>query len=292
MATLRDIRNRIKAVKNTQKITKAMKMVAAAKLRRAQEAIINARPYAKGIKQLLTHVLAVNKDFSNPLTDVRNVNNVAVLLITYDKGLCGSFNTNVIKEVNRLLNEELKEYVNKSSVKFYVVGKKGYDIYSFQNVNIERFYTHIFLPRLEYKTAKNILENVKNDYLNGVFDELYVVYNEFKNVIQQKVVVERLLPIKITNQFDELENIDYIYEPDKNLLLEKLIPEYLDTEFWRIMLESQAAVFAAQMTAMDNATENAKEIISQLQLNYNKARQAAITKELLEVVSGANALNG
>lgn len=292
MATLRDIRNRIKAVKNTQKITKAMKMVAAAKLRRAQEAIINARPYAKGIKQMLTHVLAANKEFTNPLTQNRDVKTVAVLLITYDKGLCGSFNTNVIKEVNRLLSEELRDFVNTNSVKFYVVGKKGYDIYSFQNVNIERYYTHIFLPRLEYKTSKNILEDIKNDFLNGVFDKLYIVYNEFKNVIQQKVVVEQLLPIIVPDNFDDLKNIDYIYEPDKLKLIEKLIPEYLDTEFWRIMLESQAAVFAAQMTAMDNATENAKEIINELQLNYNKARQAAITKELLEVVSGANALNG
>jgi F-type H+-transporting ATPase subunit gamma len=290
MATLRDIRNRIKAVKNTQKITKAMKMVAAAKLRRAQDAIINARPYAKGIKSILTRVIATNPDFYHILCNQREVKNVGILLITYDKGLCGSFNTNVIKEVQRLLNEELSDFDLQTNVKFYVVGKKGYDIYSFQNFKIEKSYTQIFLPRLKYEQSQRILEDIKADFINGVFDKLYVVYNEFKNVIQQKVVVEQLLPIVVPQNLDEVKNVEYIFEPEKETLIEKLIPEFLDTEVWRVLLESQAAVFAAQMTAMDNATENAKEIIYELQLTYNKARQAAITKEILEVVSGANAL--
>lgn len=293
MATLRDIRNRIKAVKSTQKITKAMKMVAAAKLRRSQDAIVNARPYARRISDLMKRLIIATGNFEHELVKERDVKNVAVLIVTSDKGLCGSFNPNVLKETEAFLHDNYQNYIQSQNVKYFIVGKKGNDAYSYQSYPVNKKYVGVFSPHLEHRTAQDILNDLQSGYLNEEFDKLFVIYNEFKNVIQQKVVCEQLLPIPITEtDLKEMKNVEYIYEPNKLAILESTVPQFLVSQIWRVLLESQAAFYAAQMSAMDNATENASELITQLELSYNRARQASITTELLDIVSGANALNG
>ncbi|MCS7053584.1 MAG: ATP synthase F1 subunit gamma [Ignavibacterium sp.] len=289
MATLRDIKQRIKGVKNTQQITKAMKMVAAAKLRRAQDAIINARPYAKKIQSLISDLTSDDDINSNPLFIQRQVKNVAIVVITADRGLCGAFNTNIIREANRFIDEEiLKENLSYS---LFCVGKKGKDFFTKRNFNVVDSFVGIF-SSLDFSFAQRLSDRLITGYINGEFDKVIVIFNEFKSIIQQKVVVEQYLPIlvdKNTNR-NTKASLNYIYEPDRKSIFDFLIPKNLRAQLWRFLLESNAAEFAARMTAMDNATTNAKELIRTLNLKYNKERQASITKEILEIVSGANAL--
>jgi F-type H+-transporting ATPase subunit gamma len=288
MATLRDIKVRIKGVQNTQQITKAMKMVAASKLRRAQEAILNARPYARKISTMLSHLVTEEDKTENPFIIQREVKNVAVVVVTADRGLCGAFNTNIVKEsykyIENLRSESLNPFV-------YSVGKKGYDFYSKRNYELTGHSTGIFnLLKYEYALAstKKLIEL----YLNGKVDKVIIIYNEFKSVIQQRIIVEQFLPIPVEKEDDKKVKPNYIYEPDRQSIFNYLLPKHLKAQMWRIFLESNAAELGARMTAMDNATTNAKELIRTLQLKYNKERQAAITKEILEIVSGANALRG
>lgn len=289
MATLRDIKQRIKGVKSTQQITKAMKMVAAAKLRRATEAILNARPYARKIQTLLSH-LASNEDLMlNPLFISRDVKNVAVVVVTAERGLCGAFNTNIIREAVRYIQEDLQE--KNISHSLYCLGKKGSDYFSKRNYNVVRKYPGIFAS-LNYSIAQRLSDQLISGFLNGEFDKVILIFNEFKSIIQQKIVVEQFLPIPVEDNAKSkgLAEANYIYEPNQKAIFEYLIPKHLKAQLWRVLLESNAAEFAARMTAMDNATTNAKELIRTLNLKYNKERQAAITKEILEIVSGANAL--
>ena len=289
MATLRDIKLRIKGVKSTQQITKAMKMVAAAKLRRATESILNARPYAKKISVLLSHLVNEDDKQSNPLFADREVKNVAVIVVTADRGLCGAFNTNIIKEATRYVEEEIRQKGLEHQL--YCLGKKGSDYFSRRNYNVAASYPGIF-SQINYSVAQKLVDEIIPKYLDGSIDKVIIIFNEFKSIIQQKIVVEQFLPITSGEEKadDKHEVANYIYEPDQKAIFNYLIPKHLKGQMWRVLLESNASEFAARMTAMDNATTNAKELIRSLSLTYNSKRQAAITTEILEIVSGANAL--
>ncbi len=287
MATLRDIKLRIKGVRNTQQITKAMKMVAAAKLRRAHEGILNARPYARKISTMLSHLVTEEDKVENPFISPREIKNVAVVVVTADRGLCGAFNTNIIKEsvkyIENLRSESLNPVV-------YCIGKKGYDFFNKQNYDLTGHTTGIF-NLLKYESALSVSQKLIEMFLDGKVDRVIIIYNEFKSVIQQRIVTEQFLPVPVEKEKEDVKvKPYYIYEPDQQSIFNYLLPKHLKAQMWRIFLESNAAELGARMTAMDNATTNAKELIRTLQLKYNRERQAAITKEILEIVSGANAL--
>ncbi|MCZ7610617.1 MAG: ATP synthase F1 subunit gamma [Ignavibacterium sp.] len=289
MATLRDIKLRIKGVKSTQQITKAMKMVAAAKLRRATESILNARPYSKKISTLLSHLVTEEDRGLNPLFYQREISNVAIVVVTADRGLCGAFNTNIIKEAARYIEEEVKS--SNENYLLYCLGKKGSDYFSKRNYNIGKTFPGIF-SQLNYAVAQNLVNELIDKYLDGTIDRVILIFNEFKSIIQQKIVVEQFLPIVPPEKDNSgnYETANYILEPDQKSIFNYLVPKHLKAQMWRVLLESNASEFAARMTAMDNATTNAKELIRTLSLTYNSKRQAAITTEILEIVSGANAL--
>ncbi len=290
MATLRDIKTRIKGVKSTQQITKAMKMVAAAKLRRAQDAILNARPYAKEIGVMLSHLVTEDDLAMNQFMSQREIKNVAVVVVTADRGLCGAFNANIIKETTRYLSEDLsKEHHARAHL--YCVGKKGYEFFSKRDYDIIGKNIGLF-SSLEYSEALNIYNEIVEGYLNGFYDKVIIIYNEFKSIIQQRIVTEQFLPVPLNAEGAEGKNNipNYIFEPNRKEIFEYLLPKHLKAQLWRILLESNASELGAKMTAMDNATTNAQEMIRSLQITYNKTRQAAITTEILEIVSGANAL--
>lgn len=289
MATLRDIKNRIKGVRSTQQITKAMKMVAAARLRRATENVLNARPYARKIWEMLSNNVTENDLAANPFFVQRDLKNIALVIVTADRGLCGAFNSNLIKEATKYINNEES---NNSLVNLQLIciGKKGYDHFSKRNLKIVDKSLGLF-SSLKYSEASIISEKLISFYLNGSFDKVVIVYNEFKSIIQQKIIVEQFLPIPLANLENKIKaQPNYIFEPDQKYIFEQMLPKHLRAQIWRILLESNASELGARMTAMDNASTNAKELIRTLQLKYNKERQAAITKELLEIVAGANAL--
>jgi F-type H+-transporting ATPase subunit gamma len=292
MATLREIKRRITGVKSTEQITKAMKMVAAARLRRAQSNIINARPYARKIAEVLGHLLEMEKGVENPLLEKRDVKKIALVVVTSDRGLCGGFNMNVIRKTEELLVEEYTEQTNENNVELYCVGKKGYDHFKNTNFKIADSFIGIF-SKLDFTFAVKLVKDLTSKYINGEYDKVVVVFNEFKSIIQQNLVAQQFLPLepeKLVGEGAQELSSEYIYEPDKVSIINALIPKNLNSQMWRVLLESYAAELGARMTAMDMATENAKELIKNLQLTFNKERQAAITKEILEIVSGANAL--
>mgnify|MGYP001337994956 CR=1 FL=1 len=288
MPTLRDIKTRIKGVQSTQQITKAMKLVAAAKLRRSQENIINARPYAKKISAILNHLITDEDRAENPYIIPREVKKAAVVVVTADRGLCGAFNANIIKESSSFIADELIPAGIKPVI--YCVGKKGYEFFSKRDYNVIGKKTDIF-GRLKYEMSLEISEFLISGYLKGEFDKVFIIYNEFKSVIQQKIVREEFLPVPaIEDSKTEKLSLNYIYEPGHDGIIKFLLPKHLKAQVWRILLESFASENGAKMTAMDNATTNASELIKTLTVTFNKARQSAITTEILEIVSGANAL--
>jgi len=289
MATLRDIKTRIKGVQNTQQITNAMKMVAAAKLRRAQENVINARPYAKQIYKMLSHLVTEDDINSNEYLTQRPVKNVAVVIISADRGLCGAFNTNLIKDAVRYIKDELNP--ENIGAHLFCIGKKGYDYFNKRNYNLAGKRLGLF-SSLEYGQVLSISEELIKGYQDGKFDKIVIIYNEFKSIIHQKIVVGQFLPIPLDQNKEEESTkvVDYIFEPGQNAIFRFLLPKHLKAQIWRTLLESNAAELGSRMTAMDNATTNAKELIRTLKIKYNSERQAAITKEILEIVSGANAL--
>jgi len=289
MATLRDIKRRIVGVKNTQKITKAMKMIAAAKLRKAQTNILNARPYTDKIASIISRLPAEDDVSSNPFFELRDVKNVAVVVVTADRGLCGSFNQNIIKETERYFNQELKtESIN---YQLFCAGKKGGDYFRKRDYEIMGIDSGLF-SFLEYNSALNIYNTVVPKFLVGEIDRVVLIYNSFVSIINQRLETKQLLPITTESGSEEKnkDNTNYIYEPNRSYIFKYVIPKHLKAQIWRALLESNAAELSARMTAMDNATTNADEMIKSLNLTYNKERQAAITKEILEIVSGANAL--
>ncbi|MFH0733555.1 MAG: ATP synthase F1 subunit gamma [bacterium] len=289
MATLRDIKRHIIGVTNTQQITKAMKMVAAARLRRAQENVINARPYSRKIYEVLNNLLLAELNFVNPFFDEREVQKAAIIIVTSDRGMCGSFNMNVIRRAEDFINDELTELNKAGNVDLYCVGKKGYDYFAKRDYKVNNSFVGAFAG-LKFEVAPQIMNCVKSKFLVGDYDKVYIVYNEFKSVMQQKLNLEQLLPIKNELVNAVKTNVEYIYEPGRAEIISALIPRALNAKIWKVLLESYAAELGARMTAMDMATENAKEIIRSLKITYNKARQAAITTEISEIVTGANAL--
>jgi F-type H+-transporting ATPase subunit gamma len=291
MATLREVRRRIVSVKSTQKITKAMKMVAAAKMRRAQDAIIAARPYSKKMKEILLHVSSQQADTSNPFFTVRPIERAALVIVSADRGLCGAFNSNLLKNATQHIEKKYGTLHRAGNLLLYCVGKKSFDFFSKRNYEIAGKQIGIF-NHLQYSTALSLSEELTQGFLRGEFDSVEIIYNEFKSVISQKIVFEQFLPLVSSDASPQQtrSSDSYIYEPTRARILETLLPQHLNFQIWRILLESNASEQAARMTAMENATNNASDLISSLQLSYNKARQAAITKEILEIVGGAEAL--
>jgi len=286
MANLRDIKKRIKSVKNTQQITKAMKMVSAAKLRRAEETVKQARPYANKMLGVLSS-LALRADSSaHPLLARREVKKVAVLVITSDRGLCGAFNSGIIKKADSFIRLNKTNY---ESIGLTVVGRKAADHYKSTGGQISKEHTNI-LYLFGYHTAAGIAGDIINAYTNKEVDEVYLLYNEYKSALVQEATMERLLPITPLEGESEMSAVDYIYEPGKGSILEEILPKHVEIQVYRALLESIASEHGARMAAMDSATRNAKEMIGRLTLYYNRARQATITKELVEIVSGAEAL--
>jgi F-type H+-transporting ATPase subunit gamma len=290
MATLREIRQRISGVKSTQKITKAMKMVAAAKLRRAQDAVVAARPYARKMKELLQHLASVVDVTKNPLFVNRPYANVAIIVVTADRGLCGAFNANIMKAASLHIRTQYAELQASGNVHLIAVGKKGNDFFTKNEYRIASRHLGIFAS-LQLGHAQAIVAEAVGGFLNGSYDRVDVVYNEFKSMAQQRIVIDQLLPIPSAAGADAgTDRTDYIYEPSSEAIVTALVPKHLNFQIWRLLLESSAAEQGARMAAMENATTNATDLIRNLQLTYNKARQASITKELLEIVSGAEAL--
>jgi F-type H+-transporting ATPase subunit gamma len=283
MANLLDIRRRIRSVKNTQQITKAMKMVSTAKLRRAKERVINARPYANEIVAVLNSLVMRTEQKSHPLLEERVEEKILVTVVTADKGLCGAFNANVIKAAQTFMNENRGK-----SVSLACIGRKGRDFFRRHGIPIAQ--EHINLSDLNYDRAKGIARQLMDVYEHRTFDAIFVIYNEFKSVIQQRIVVERLLPVQQLNSSHSQHAIDYIYEQPPEEIFNSLIPRYVEVQVFRALLESTAAEHGARMTAMEAATNNATDLIDALTLSMNRARQAGITKEIIEIVSGAAAL--
>lgn len=290
MATLREIRNRISGVKNTQKITKAMKMVAAAKMRRATERIIAARPYARKMKELLSHLSGQVDVTKYPQFEVRDVKSVAIVIVTSDRGLCGAFNSNILKAAVHHINTKYAEMNAEGKVKLICVGKKGADFFGKRNYTVIAKHVGIF-NHLDFTIAKSIVTELVNGFIKGEYDRVEIISNEFKNAVQQTLTIGQFLPVVSETVADpKAHATDYIYEPTGDEIVGALVPKHLNFQMWRVLLDSNAAEQGARMSAMENATTNARDLIRILQLNYNKARQAAITKELLEIVGGAEAL--
>ncbi|MGZ4778095.1 MAG: ATP synthase F1 subunit gamma [Thermoanaerobaculia bacterium] len=285
MANTIDIRRRIRSVKNTQQITKAMKMVAAARLRRAQERTLAARPYSGALQKVLAS-LATRVDLeSHPLLQQRDEKNVLLVVVTGDRGLAGAFNANVIKAAVNAIRDH-----NWQSVQLVPIGRKANDFFKRRSIPIRRHSTQIF-QALSFDTAREIATEISNDFVSGDVDAVYVAYNEFKSIIAQIVKVDRLLPIE--RNWEQTENaVDYLYEPGPEQILNELLPRYIEFQLYRVLLESAAAEQGARMTAMEAATQNASDMISHLTLTYNRIRQASITREIIEIVSGASAQGG
>jgi F-type H+-transporting ATPase subunit gamma len=279
-----DIRRRIRSVKNTQQITKAMKMVAAAKLRRAQERMFAARPYAAGLRQVLASVSTRVDLSAHPLLQAREPErNVVVVVVTADRGLCGAFNANVIRAAQNFIREHSFE-----GAQLVTIGRKASDFFRRRTIPIRR---QVFVAQaLSLETAREIADELIKEFISGDIDGVYVVYNEFKSLIAQQVRADRLLPIASEFQAaPEHQAIDYLYEPGPEAILSDLLPKHIEFQLYRVLLESAAAEQGARMTAMEAATKNASDMINHLTLTYNRIRQAAITKEIIEIVSGASA---
>ena len=285
MANLKNIQTQIKSVSSIQKVTKAMKMVAAAKLKRAQERMEKARPYSERLKNLIANLLIDADSEILPLLETRDlIKKHGLLIITSDRGLAGSFNSNIIKKA-----EEEIDKVGKENMILLCIGKKCYEYFNNRNYNVDYSYSETWND-LNYNQAIKIGNGLISSYLKNKFDSLSVVYNYFKNTASQEVLYNQLLPIAFEHN-DQIQLNDVIYEPSKNELIQSLVPKFFNTEIWQCLLESFASEQAARMLAMDNATENAKDMISDLKLQFNKARQTAITTEMLEIVGGAEALS-
>jgi len=292
MATLRDIRGRIKGVKSTQQITKAMKMVAAAKMRKAQDRMHAARPYSKKVKELLNNLAGGIDTKSNPFMQKRaEIKNVAVLIVTSDRGLCGAFNSNLIRQTVAMINSEYKTEFETGHLHMITIGRKSYDYFRKRGYNISHSDIGLF-GNLGLNSARSITNHITEGYLSGKYDLVVSAFNEFKNVATTKIQIGQMIPIQVSVDKSAHINPNYIFEPNQTAIVDSLIPMQLQTQVWQMLLESFAAEQGARMTAMDSATENAKELLKTLSLNYNRLRQAAITREIAEIVSGAESLKG
>jgi F-type H+-transporting ATPase subunit gamma len=284
MPSLLDIRRRIRSVKNTQQLTKAMKTVSAAKLRRAQERVFSARPYADQLKKVLANLTRRVEEISHPLLDVRPERRILFIVVTADRGLCGAFNSNITRTAMVFISDHSGQDIN-----VVAVGRKGRDFFRRRLVPIRAEFVNIF-SRLDYGNARDIAANAIQAYSDSEVDAVYILYNEFKSVIQQRIVVEKLLPISRIETETSEPQTDYIFEQPPQEIFNRMLPRYVEIQIYRALLESAAAEHGARMASMDTASRNAGEMIDQLTLNMNRIRQAAITREIIEVVSGAGAL--
>ena len=286
MANLKEIRNRIASVSSTMQITSAMKMVSAAKLKKAQDAINSMRPYASKLNNLVQNLSStLEPDMNSPFVSVREKNSILLVAITSNRGLCGAFNSNVIKKTSRLV----EEFSNKK-VSLITIGKKGSEILGKKNKIIS---THDYIfDDLNYKKADEISKEIMDSFKKELYDEVILVYNRFKNAATQIVEIEKYLPIEENLDEKSLKSPDYIFEPNQSKIVNELLPKALSIKFFKALRDSFASEHGARMTAMHKATDNATELRDQLKLTYNKARQAAITNEILEIVGGAEALEG
>jgi F-type H+-transporting ATPase subunit gamma len=292
-ANLKEVRIRIGSVKSTQQITKAMKMVSAAKLRKATDRIVQIRPYSEHLSSILGNILAsVGSEIELEFGKAREVNKVLVVVITSDRGLCGAFNTNSAKAATHLIKSKYAHLAEKNQIELMFIGKKGSDLLKRNYKNVNSRFISLFSD-LTFDKAAEVADYIMDGYSKGEFDKVEVVYGKFRNAAIQINTVEQFLPV--VNEVEEdvkAPNHDYIFEPGKEEILNELIPKILKTQFFRYLLDSNASEHGARMTAMDSATENAEELLKSLKLSYNRARQAAITTEITEIVSGAAALEG
>jgi len=283
MANLKDIRKRIGTIDSIRQVTRAMKLVAAAKLRRAQGNMEQARPYARRINGVLKHLLPDIDRSTHQLLTMRPARKKAFVILTSDRGLCGSFNANILKYAHRIIDEAGKE-----DSQLICIGRKGYEYFDKRGYDVVKHFVG-FWKDLNFNQAVEMAEVITEKYLDGDFDDVRVIYNEFKNVAQQEIVEFHYLPLVLEEE-DDATIKDYLFEPTRDEVVKSLVPRHLNVQMWRFLLESNAAEQAARMTAMEAATDNAGDLIDRLRLEYNKARQSAITTEILEVVSGAEAL--
>jgi F-type H+-transporting ATPase subunit gamma len=293
MANLKEVRNRIASVSSTQQITKAMKMVSAAKLKRATNAIVQLRPYATKLNELLANLSASLEDGASPYLQEREPVRVLVVVVSSNRGLAGAFNTNVIKTANNLIADKYSEQLKAGNVSVVAIGKKSQEFYQRRKYNVIGNNNDLYLD-LNFTNTSKITEAIMEGFVNGDYDRVELVYNHFRNAAIQYQVAEQLLPVPKPEGKIEVKaaQVDYILEPSKEEIVEQLIPKNIKIQLYRAVLDSHASEHGARMTAMDKATENAGDLLKALKLSYNQARQAAITTELTEIVSGAAALGG
>jgi F-type H+-transporting ATPase subunit gamma len=287
MPTLRDIKRRINAVKNTKQITKAMKMVAAAKLRKSQARMLEMRPYADKMNSAIARLTA-DGESRHPLLTPRPRKTIEVMVMTSDRGLCGAFNSNILKTAAKFISEQRQDGFN---ISVSVIGKKAFDYFKRRSAAIRESWIGLS-GKMVYSDAQKIAINIIDNYMNETLDEIFLIYNEFKTVMTQKVSIVKILPLASIEKPEEITGLltSFIYEPSRKDILNQFLPKNIEIQIYRAVLESQASEEAARMTAMENATQNADEMISKLTLQYNKARQASITKELMDIVGGVEAL--
>lgn len=289
---LKEVRNRIASVQSTQQITKAMKMVSAAKLRRAQDAILQMRPYAQKLQEMLGNIIgSAEGDINMALAKERQVEKVLIIVITSDRGLCGGYNSNLIKMAKQLIASKYAAQDKKGNVQLLPLGKKGYEHFSKNKFKVIDRYWNIF-SHLTFDEVAAASKYAMDGFAAGDFDAVEVVFSEFRNAATQQFIAEPFLPVKKAETKQGEARADFIFEPDKSVLVEELMPKILNTQLYKAMLDANASEHGARMTAMDKATDNAEELLKDLKISYNRARQAAITTELTEIVSGAAALQG
>lgn len=289
---LKEVRNRIKSVQSTQQITKAMKMVSAAKLRRAQDAITQMRPYAQKLQEMLSNIVSnSNGDVKIELADSRPVEQVLIIVVTSDRGLCGGYNSNLIKLAKQIIKEKYAAQNAKGNVTILPIGKKGYEHFSKNGFKVIDKYWDIFTG-LSFEKVQAAAQYAMTAFANKEIDAVELVYSEFKNAATQRYASEPFLPVQKVAKVAGQKNADFIFEPNKDVLIAELMPKILNTQLFKATLDGNASEHGARMTAMDKASDNANELLKSLKISYNRARQAAITTELTEIVSGAAALNG
>ena len=289
---LKEVRNRIKSVQNTQQITKAMKMVSAAKLRKAQEGIVQMRPYARKLQELLTNIVSGSDGQAGmKLATERLIERVLLIVITSDRGLAGAYNANIIKSAKQVIKDKYSSQFSKGNVQIWSIGKKGYEHFLKTNYKVDATHKDIFL-HLTFENVQACAQAAMKGFENREFDVVELIYSEFKNAATQRFVIERFLPIPKVEAKPGAKKSDFIFEPAKDELIAELMPKILNTQLFKAVLDAHASEHGARMTAMDKATENANELLKSLKISYNRARQAAITTELTEIVSGAAALQG
>jgi F-type H+-transporting ATPase subunit gamma len=293
MANLKEVRNRIASVSSTQQITKAMKMVSAAKLKRATNAIVQMRPYADKLNEILANLSATIEDAASPYMQVREPVRVLIVTVTSNRGLAGAFNANVIKAANNIIAERYAEQLRANNVSVVAIGKKAQEYYERRKYKVVGNNNELF-NELNFDNVSSITDAIMQGFVNGDYDRVELVYNHFRNAAVQYIITEQLLPVAKPEKKEgqKASQVDYILEPSQEEIVQQLIPKNIKVQLYKAVLDSHASEHGARMTAMDKATENAGDLLKALKLSYNQARQAAITTELTEIVSGAAALNG